>query len=84
MLTKLRWRVAGVLLFSASPAVAYTQQEAEACIGDAFKFCSSAIPNQERVKSCLIQNVARLGSGCQRFFGPLFAGTTRVPGKQSL
>ena len=63
-----RFWLAVAFLFSTSPVLAYTQQESGACVGDAFKFCSYAIPNETRVKSCLIENVQRLTSGCQRYF----------------
>ena len=33
-------------------------------VGDAFKFCSYEIPDENRVKSYLIENV----SGCRNFF----------------
>lgn len=55
-------------LFIASPASAYTQEEQSACIGDAFQLCFCAIPNENRVKACLIANVQRLSESCRRFF----------------
>ena len=54
--------------FIASPASAYTLEEQAACIGDAFQFCFYAIPDESRVKACLIANVQRLSPSCQRLF----------------
>lgn len=44
-------RAASLLNMSTSVG-AETFDEREACIGDAFHFCSSAIPERDRVFSC--------------------------------
>ncbi len=59
------------LLFAlaASPAAAQgTAQERSACMGDAFRFCSSDIPFVEEIESCLQENMARLSRACRREF----------------
>jgi hypothetical protein len=60
--------LAVIALFITSAASAYTQEEQGACIGDAFQLCFNAIPDENRVKACLIANVQRLSPGCRRLF----------------
>jgi hypothetical protein len=60
-----------VVAFSApSPAsaAAYTQEEQMACQDDAFRLCGQAIPDEQRVKACLIANMRRLSPSCRRMF----------------
>jgi hypothetical protein len=52
----------------AAPASAYTQEEQQACQDDAFRLCNHAIPDEQRVKACLISNMRRLSPQCRRLF----------------
>lgn len=58
-----------VLAFSAfaawSPATAETASERNACFGDAFRVCWSAIPSREEVFACLMQNRNLLSEPCR-------------------
>src|SRR4051812_15637955 len=59
-----------VIAFSApSPSLAYSQAEQAACQDDAFRLCGNAIPDEQRVKACLIRNMSRLSPACRRAFG---------------
>ncbi len=49
-------------------AGAYTAEEQQACSGDAFRLCSSAIPDVDRVTACMIARKAELSPGCRVFF----------------
>lgn len=49
---------------------AYTQDEQQACTGDAFRLCGSEIPDVDRVTVCMIRNKSQLTPGCRVFFGP--------------
>ena len=51
-------------------AEAYTPEGRQACTGDAFRLCSSEIPNVERVRACLHRNKAQLSPGCRGFISP--------------
>jgi hypothetical protein len=53
-----------------SPAAgwAYTYEQQQACMGDAFRLCSSEIPDIERVKACMVRQQADLSPGCRLFF----------------
>jgi hypothetical protein len=53
---------------SAIPARAYTEDQQQLCSGDAFRLCSSAIPDVDRVTACMIQRRAQLSPGCAQFF----------------
>jgi hypothetical protein len=49
-------------------ASAATQDEQMACQDDAFKFCEAAIPDEQRVKACLIANMRKLSPACRKMF----------------
>jgi len=47
---------------------AYTDEQQQACTGDAFRLCSSAIPDVDRVTACMVARKAELSPGCRVFF----------------
>lgn len=47
---------------------AYTPEQQQACSGDAFRLCSSEIPDVDRVTACMIQSRNQLSPGCRVFF----------------
>lgn len=51
-----------------TPSLAYTADQQQLCTGDAFRLCSSEIPDVDRVTACMIQNRANLSPGCAQFF----------------
>ena len=51
--------------FLCSTAVAETSEERNACIGDAFRVCWSAIPNRNEVFVCLLENRSQLNPACR-------------------
>jgi hypothetical protein len=54
----------------ATAGQAYTPEEQQACSGDAFRLCSSEIPDVDRVTACMVRNKAQLSPGCRAFFRP--------------
>ncbi|HEY0224144.1 MAG TPA: hypothetical protein VGC38_06500 [Pseudolabrys sp.] len=56
--------LAFLIVFASPPALAYTQEDADACTPDAFRLCSSAIPDASRVADCLVQNKRGLSQAC--------------------
>jgi hypothetical protein len=62
--------LATALTVSIWPAAsrAYTDEEQQACSGDAFRLCSAEIPDVDRVTVCMVRNKAQLSSGCRAFF----------------
>jgi hypothetical protein len=66
-----RVAIAGALVFAAMAPLqtfAYTQADADACTADAFRLCSSAIPDANRVAVCLAQNKRQLSPACAVVF----------------
>jgi hypothetical protein len=49
---------------------AYTPDEQQACMPDAFRLCNSEIPDVDRVTVCMIRNKALLSPQCKAFFRP--------------
>ena len=60
--------LAGLAFAAPTSVQAYTDQERQACENDAFRLCNHAIPDQERVKACLITNMSKLTPACRRMF----------------
>jgi hypothetical protein len=60
--------LAGIAVTAPASVQAYTDEERQACEADAFKLCGNAIPDQERVKACLISNMSKLTPACRRMF----------------
>jgi len=46
----------------------YTDDQQQACTGDAFRLCSSDIPDVDRITACMIRNKSQLSPGCRVFF----------------
>jgi hypothetical protein len=57
-----------LLATSSAGFAAGTSKQRSACMGDAFRFCSSAIPNVSRVTACMKSNYAKLTAGCKATF----------------
>jgi hypothetical protein len=47
---------------------AYTLDQQQACSGDAFRLCSSEIPDVDRITACMVQNRDQLSPDCRPFF----------------
>jgi hypothetical protein len=60
--------VLGLAATTTAGAYEITAAQRAACTPDAFRFCASAIPNVEAVKSCMIANRAKLSAGCLAAF----------------
>lgn len=68
-------RKIGFTLFAAisfvaasSASHAYTAEQQRLCTGDAFRLCSSEIPNIAGVTACMRKNKAKLSTGCLAVF----------------
>lgn len=46
-------------------AQAYTAEAQQMCTNDAFRLCSSEIPNIPRITACMIQHKSELSPGCR-------------------
>jgi len=59
-------------------ALAYTPEQQQACTGDAFRLCSSEIPDVDRVTACMIRNKTQLSPECRAQFGPAPGAAARA------
>ena len=70
-MTKIRTALAGTalvaaLLASSAPGFSQgTSEQRSACMGDAFKYCSSQIPNVSAVTTCMKANYSKLSAACK-------------------
>ena len=63
----------------ASPAAAQgTAEERSACMGDAFRFCASDIPNVGKIEACLEAKKSELSPACAAEFKPSEAKKTKL------
>jgi hypothetical protein len=56
-----------VVSFSTLPtsSYAFSPEDQQMCTGDAFRLCSSEIPDIPRITACMIKNRANLSAGCR-------------------
>jgi hypothetical protein len=66
------WLLAVALSVSISPAAGqtYTPEQEQACTGDAFRLCSSEIPDISRVTACMVAKKSQLSPSCRAQFRP--------------
>ena len=66
--------LAGVMLtlVVGTPATgwSYTMEQQQACMGDAFRLCSSEIPDVSRVGACMVRRQTELSPACRIYFHP--------------
>jgi hypothetical protein len=54
-----------VSALSTSPSFAFSSEAQQMCTGDAFRLCSSDIPNIPAITACMIKHRAQLSAGCR-------------------
>ena len=57
-----------VIAMSPLPAVAYTQEDVNACTPDVMRLCANYIPDEGRIAQCLVQNKKQLSPACTQVF----------------
>jgi hypothetical protein len=50
---------------SSSASLAFSAEAQQMCTGDAFRLCSSDIPDIAAITACMVKRRARLSSGCR-------------------
>ncbi|MEH2530711.1 hypothetical protein V1277_002915 [Bradyrhizobium sp. AZCC 1588] len=50
---------------SSTESFAFTSEQQQMCTGDAFRLCSSEIPNIPKITACMIKHRADLSAGCR-------------------
>jgi hypothetical protein len=53
------------LCASSNSSFAFSPEAQQMCTGDAFRLCSSAIPNVSAVTACMLKQRASLSAGCR-------------------
>ena len=67
-MTKLPLIALAALVLFGSPADAQTPVQRKACEQDAYRLCQDAIPDEQRVRQCLVRNMRRLNATCRSAF----------------
>ena len=57
--------VASLTTLSSTSSFAFSSEAREMCTGDAFRLCSSEIPNIPRITACMFKNKSQLSAGCR-------------------
>jgi hypothetical protein len=52
-------------VISSTESFAFSAEAQQMCSGDAFRLCSSEIPNIPKITACMIKQRANLSSGCR-------------------
>ena len=50
---------------TSTSSFAFSSEARQMCTGDAFRLCSSEIPNIPAITACMIKNKANLSAGCR-------------------
>jgi hypothetical protein len=50
---------------SSTSSFAFSAEAQQMCTGDAFRLCSSEIPNIPKITACMIKHRADLSAGCR-------------------
>ena len=56
---------ASVSAVSSTASFAFSAEAQQMCTGDAFRLCSSEIPNIPKITSCMMKHRADLSAGCR-------------------
>jgi len=54
-----------VSALSSTSSFAFSAEAQQMCTGDAFRLCSSEIPNIPKITTCMIKHRADLSAGCR-------------------
>jgi hypothetical protein len=57
--------ILSVSTLSTTSSFAYTAEAQQMCTGDAFRLCSSEIPNIPKITACMIKHRSELSAGCR-------------------
>jgi hypothetical protein len=57
--------VVSVAALSSTPSFAFSEEAQQMCTSDAFRLCSSEIPNIPKITACMMKHRADLSTGCR-------------------
>jgi hypothetical protein len=72
---------ASISAFSSSASFAFSAEAQQMCTGDAFRLCSSEIPNVSKITACMMKQRASLSSGCRAVMDRDLARQSKVATK---
>jgi hypothetical protein len=70
--------VVSITILATSSSFAYSARAQQMCTGDAFRLCSSEIPNIARIVACMRRNRANLSQGCRAVMDQEDTATART------
>jgi hypothetical protein len=56
---------ASLAALSSTTSFAFSAEAQQMCTGDAFRLCSSEIPDVSKITACMFKHRAQLSSGCR-------------------
>jgi hypothetical protein len=56
---------ASLTAVTSTSSFAYSDEARAQCTGDAFRLCSSEIPNISKITACMVKNKSSLSAGCR-------------------
>jgi hypothetical protein len=56
---------ASLCAVTSTSSFAYSEEARAQCTGDAFRLCSSEIPNISKITACMVKNRSNLSVGCR-------------------
>ena len=56
---------ASLTAVTSTSSFAYSEEARAQCTGDAFRLCSSEIPNISKITACMVKNKSSLSAGCR-------------------
>jgi hypothetical protein len=62
---------------SSTSSFAFSDEARQMCTGDAFKLCSSEIPNIPAITACMVKHRTELSSGCRAVMDKELAAKSR-------
>ena len=68
---------ASLAAMTSTQSFAYSAEAQQQCTGDAFRLCSSEIPNIPKITACMIKNRSQLSAGCRSVMDRDLAQKTR-------
>lgn len=60
--------IVAIAFCSLASAQTYNAEQRRLCVGDAFRLCSSAIPDVDQITVCMRKQKTSLSSGCKAVF----------------
>ena len=64
-------------VFTSHQSFAFSSEAQQMCTGDAFKLCSSEIPNIPAITACMFKHKAELSPGCRAVMDKEVANKSR-------